>query len=106
MVETNQRIRSEIITHWQLRHNNILQLLGVYQEAHDAPPFMVVPYMENKSSSIFLQTYGDAETYIHVVSNKAVLFCFDTPSMLCCTDYWRSQWTSLSPFKEPSRDSW
>lgn len=61
-------MRREIVSHWQLRHDNILPLIGVYYDEENGPPLMIMPYMEHRSSSTFLRTYGDAETYIHVVS--------------------------------------
>lgn len=61
-------MRREIIAHWQLRHDNVLPLLGLYQEEDNGPPLMVTPYKEHGTASKFLKTYGDAETYVHIVS--------------------------------------
>lgn len=62
-------VRREIITHWQLRHDNVLPLLGIFQEEPDGPPLIVTPYKEHGTAERFLKTYGDAETYIHIVSH-------------------------------------
>src|ERR1700735_4290530 len=40
-------IKREIIIHSQLRHPNVIPLLGIYCASSEVPPMMVMPYMEN-----------------------------------------------------------
>lgn len=51
-----------------MSHENILPLIGVYQETINDAPSMVLPYMSHGSAQKFLQVYGDPGSFLHVVS--------------------------------------
>ena len=48
--------------HSQLRHPNIIPLLGVYRESVDEPPIMVMPFMENGAAPAFLRSDGRSDS--------------------------------------------
>lgn len=52
-----QIIHKEIITHAQLRHENIIPLLGVYGEENDDSPVMVLPYIERGGVLTYLEGF-------------------------------------------------
>lgn len=51
-------LRREIVSHWQLRHRNVLPLTGIYLEASMFAPWMIVPLMEHGSASKYLKNVG------------------------------------------------
>lgn len=44
------------MTHSQLRHENIIPLLGVFRDSDDGPPVMILPFMENGPAPDYLDT--------------------------------------------------
>lgn len=62
-------IRREIISHWQLNHQNVLKLVGILHEGKDDVPLMIVPLMENGPAWKFLKNvgYGDGTPFLTVV---------------------------------------
>lgn len=63
-----QDICRELITHWQLRHNHIIELVGVFREEETGIPSMILPYMAHSSASIYLKDCRDAHAFLEVVS--------------------------------------
>lgn len=63
-----QDICRELITHWQLRHNHIIKLAGVFREDETGIPSMILPYMAHGSASNYLKDCRDAHAFLEVVS--------------------------------------
>lgn len=55
-------LQREIVTHSLLRHRNIVPLLGVFREAQNEPPMMILPFMERGSASDYLETLVAIDT--------------------------------------------
>ena len=51
----DQLVRREIVTHHQLRHQNIIPLLGVFRETDEDSPMMILPFVENGSAVDYLK---------------------------------------------------
>ncbi|KAF9504679.1 hypothetical protein BS47DRAFT_1334565 [Hydnum rufescens UP504] len=53
-----QKIQREIITHWQLKNRNILELLGIFK-SDQHPLTIITPWMENGEASKYLKTHPE-----------------------------------------------
>lgn len=65
-----QSIQREIVSHWQLRHPNVLRLIGIYYEEGSGVPMMLVPFMKNGAAFKYLKkfNFGDGARFSTVVS--------------------------------------
>jgi serine/threonine protein kinase len=58
-----QLICREIVTHRQLRHQNIIPLLGVFRETDEDSPMMILPFVENGSAVDYLNRAAPDDIY-------------------------------------------
>ena len=65
-------IKREVIVHAQIRHQNVIQLLGIWQDSEGGPPLMVMPFAENGSASAYLRRNDVGTTHCA----KIVRTCF------------------------------
>lgn len=66
---SDQLIVREVISHWQLRHPNVVALLGIYQseDEESGPPSMVLQYAEHASAHLYLSNHSEPQYFLHVV---------------------------------------
>lgn len=59
----------EVVSHWQLRHPNVVALLGIHQFDHEenGPPSMVLQYAEHGSAMQYLKANPDPQNFLRVV---------------------------------------
>lgn len=66
-VKFPQAIRREIVSHWQLRHANVLPLIGIYYETEESAPWMLVPLMKYGSADVYLEEFPGVAQFVSVV---------------------------------------
>lgn len=64
-----QLIIKEAITHYQLRHDNIISLLGVAMMDGSSVPMMVLPYLEYGSALKYLKARPFPDVLLKLVSS-------------------------------------
>lgn len=59
----------EVISHWQLRHPNVVALLGIYpsEDEEGAPPLMVLQFAEHASAQRYLKAHPEPQYFLKVV---------------------------------------
>lgn len=64
-----QLIIREVIAHWQLRHPNVVALLGIHQfdDEESGPPSMVLQFAEHPSARQYLKTHTGSQHFLRVV---------------------------------------
>lgn len=69
-----QLIIREVIAHWQLRHPNVVALLGIHQSDDEGPPCMVLQFAEHASARQYLKTHPEPQHFLRVVSHYAIYY--------------------------------
>jgi len=57
----------EVISHWQLRHRNIVALIGVHKFEGDCYPSAVMEYAEHSSAIEYLELHPEAESFARIL---------------------------------------
>ena len=57
----------EIIAHWQLRHPNIVAVIGIQQFDEDSFPSMILQHAEHSSAIEYLKLHPDSQSFLKVV---------------------------------------
>jgi len=57
----------EVISHWQLRHPNIVALKGICQFGRGPFPSMILQHAEYPSARSYLELHSDSQSYMKVV---------------------------------------
>ena len=65
----------EIIAHWQIRHHNIVKLIGIHLFDKQLVPSMILRRAEHPSVMDYLESHPEPEAFIKLVCN-----CFVSPT--------------------------
>lgn len=57
----------EVVAHWQLRHENIVALIGLYKFDGEPLPSMVLQYAEHSSARNYLRSHPDSQYFLKIV---------------------------------------
>jgi len=57
----------EVISHWQLRHPNIVALKGICKFGHGPLPSMILQHAQYPSAREYLMLHSDSQSYMKVV---------------------------------------
>jgi len=63
-----QVVIREIVAHWQLRHPNIVSLIGIYQFEEEFFPAMVLQRAEHSLAIKYLESHPDSRSFLKLVS--------------------------------------
>lgn len=67
----SQLVKRKILLHAQIRHKNVIPLLGIWRGPEGGPPLMVMPFAENGSALAYLQEDNrDASHCAKIVSSS------------------------------------
>lgn len=72
-------LQREIVMHAQLRHTNIIPLLGVFRESESDPPMMILPFMEKGSASDYLKTLATTNVKFLALTVIGIVRIFADP---------------------------
>lgn len=73
-----QLIRRQVVTHWQLRHRNIVALHGIYHYKGEAQgsPSMVLQHAEYASARNYLRAHPGPQPFLKLVSFSSLYDVF------------------------------
>jgi hypothetical protein len=65
-------ILREIVGHWQLRHPNIVNLIGIHQFDGESFPSMILQHVEHPSAAEYLELHPDPKSFLKLVRIRLV----------------------------------
>jgi hypothetical protein len=75
-----QIVIGEIVAHWQLRHPNIVSLIGIYQFEEESFPAMILQRAEHSLAIKYLELHPGSRSFLKLVSSYLIF-----PQMLIHT---------------------
>jgi len=60
------------VAHWQLRHPNIVSLIGIYQFEEESFPAMILQRAEHSLAIKYLESYPDSRSFLKLVSSYLI----------------------------------
>jgi len=64
VIRVRKIVIREIMAHWQLRHPNIVAVIGIHQFDEDSFPSMILQYAEHSSVIEYLELHPDSRSFL------------------------------------------